>query len=450
LYGIFVSKLLILKCFLVNIKSLPLVLLQWDVPGILLRMPKSKGFQLANVCLLVGLGLTLSTLCEARAAETLVDLHAHAFMDRGLGFMFKGDFNGPLRSKNWSDHFSSQINAESLEASGLGLFVVSLYAHPIFAAARRDSIRKQVADAQAFVQTHPDWVIAHNSREAREAYSHGKRIMVLSLEGASGILDTEADIREFVDQDGISIVTFAHLADDKLTGAALMSSYHILGNPRGMLRAAIAHRHDVDGTLLNPRGLTPRGRWVASRLIQHHVWIDLSHATDASADELIPIMRAGGQPLLYTHIGMRDHLHAEREISVARMRQVKESGGILGTVPGESIVGNTPVPLAQCPSECGGNCRGGLFAFAAQFNEVAQLIGADHTFVGTDFSGAQDHLPPTRECPTGTSLDAKGFYNIGQTTEFWKALKFAGAHTQAVEERGIETFITAWEKVYAR
>jgi microsomal dipeptidase-like Zn-dependent dipeptidase len=378
---------------------------------------------------------------------TLVDLHAHAFMDRGLGLLFDGDFQSPLRSTNWSDLFSSQINADTLEASGLGLIVVSLYAHPLFAPARQQSIRQQIADARAFVQTHPDWVIARNPHEARDAYARGKRVMVLSLEGASGILDTEEDIKELVDEDGISIVTFAHLADDKLTGAALLSSYNVLGNPRGLVSALLGQKRSPDGKLLNPHGLTPYGRWVASRLIAHHVWIDLAHASEETSIALMTMMLEAGQPLLYTHMGLGTD--ASAALSSDLLRVVSGSGGIMGLVPGESIVGATHVPAENCPSACNGQCKGGVYALAAQFNAIASVIGDDHTFIGSDFNGAQVHLPPSHSCATGTTLDARGLYNISQTGELWAALLTAGARVKPSQEHGVENFLAVWEKVYA-
>jgi len=384
---------------------------------------------------------------QERPRYTLVDLHAHAFMDRGLGLLFDGDFRTPLRSTDWSDLFSSQINADTLEASGLGLIVVSLYAHPVFAPARQQSIRRQIEDAHEFVRTHRDWVIARNPQEARSAHARGQRVMLLSLEGASGILDTEEDIEEFVDRDGISIVTFAHLADDKLTGALLLPSFGGLGNPRGLVSALVEPKHGNDGARQNPHGLTPYGRWIASRLIAHHVWIDLAHASEVATLELMAMMLEAGEPLLYTHMGLHDDAHGA-PITDALIRLVGGSGGIVGLIPGESITGATRVPASLCPATCNGRCKGGVYALAAQFDEVARAIGDDHTFLGTDFNGAQVHLPPNRSCPTGTTLDEQGLYNISQTAELWEALGSTSAHSKANQEHGVENFLAAWEKAY--
>jgi microsomal dipeptidase-like Zn-dependent dipeptidase len=130
------------------------------------------------------------------------------------------------------------------------------------------------------------------------------------------------------------------------------------------------------------------------------------------------------------------------------LRVVSGSGGIIGVVPGESITGGTRVPPENCPPACNGQCKGGIYALAAQFNQIARVIGEDHTFIGTDFNGAQVHLPPSRTCATGTTLDERGFYNISQTGEFWEALQTAGARSKPTQEHGVENFLAVWEKVY--
>jgi len=173
----------------------------------------------------------------AAADDPYIDLHSHLFMKDGLGVLFSGKFSEKLHAHKWSDGFSSQANAETLEASHLGLVVVSLFASQPYVLNTRDSIRKQIALAEEFVKSHSDWVIARSASEAEKAIAAGKRVLVLSLEGASSILETDADIHEFIDEKGIRIVTFSHLMDDEYGGSALLASYHALSDPLGWLKA---------------------------------------------------------------------------------------------------------------------------------------------------------------------------------------------------------------------
>jgi microsomal dipeptidase-like Zn-dependent dipeptidase len=161
------------------------------------------------------------------------------------------------------------------------------------------------------------------------------------------------------------------------------------------------------------------------------------------------MMLEAGQPLLYTHMGLHHDADGVPVIDDV-LRMVRGSGGIVGIVPGESITGGTRVPPENCPAACEGACRGGIYALAAQWNAVAGVVGEDHTFIGSDFNGAQVHMPPSRSCPTGTTLDERGLYNISQTGELWEALQTAGARSEASRTHGIESFLAVWERVYAR
>jgi microsomal dipeptidase-like Zn-dependent dipeptidase len=357
----------------------------------------------------------------------LVDLHVHLFMEKGLGILFQGEFNGPLRSDDWSDRFSSQANPATLNASSLGLVIASLYAHPVFAPDRKGSIRAQIAEARAFVASNPDWYLATSAPQAAAAHQAGKKVLVLSLEGASGILDSEEDLREFIDNGGIRIVTFAHLADDKMTGAAMMGGYQNLGNPRGLI-AALPNKRGEYGELLNPHGLTPRGRQMVRALLARGVWIDLSHSPDSAQADLIPMLEAAGQPLLFTHGALRSWRHAERGMSDAQLDEVRATGGIVGLCP--APLGNT----------------GDVSDFAREFNDAARKVGASHVFVGSDFNGAQNHLKPNR-FPTGSSLDEHGLHQIGQTAELWSDMRDAGADANQSSFHGVENFVQIWSRV---
>ncbi len=149
-------------------------------------------------------------------------------------------------------------NEATLQSSNLGVVVVALYALPVLSGNRRQAIRLQIADAENFCRTHPEWLIARSPDEARAAHLAGKRVMVLSLEGASGILEHESDFREFIDQGGIRIVTFAHITNDHLTGAALMKGYRRLSSPWEWTKSLFAPHYNAKGILVSSKGLTSR------------------------------------------------------------------------------------------------------------------------------------------------------------------------------------------------
>ncbi len=154
-----------------------------------------------------------------------MELHAHLFMKEGMTWVFSGDFDGPLRATSWTQRLRSQANPESMNRSEAGIVVAMLYANPFFVISLYKSIRRQVRLAEVFVDQHPEWVLVRDAAQARSALSQGKRVLVLGLEGASGIIENEEDLREFVDTDGIRIVTLLHLTDDRFGGHCVSGGF---------------------------------------------------------------------------------------------------------------------------------------------------------------------------------------------------------------------------------
>jgi microsomal dipeptidase-like Zn-dependent dipeptidase len=367
-----------------------------------------------------------------------VELHAHLFMKEGMGWGFTGDFFGELRASGWSNQLSSMANPDTLERSGIGIVVAALYAHPVFTLSLRASIRKQIEQARKFVTEHPGWVIARSSAEARAALESGKRVMVLALEGASGIIESEEDLAEFVDRGGIRIVNLLHLTDDEYGGVAFLPGIKALTNPWTWLKGLFSPARDESGVRVNPDGLTDRGRKAALAFLKRGVWLDLAHASDASYAELVPLLRSRGQPHLYTHAPLRKYMKAERGVSEAQLKAVKLTGGIVGVMPADTMLEGTP-PSASPP------CDGAFGKLKLQYTEAAAIVGAESVMMGSDWNGGVKHLQPT--CETGTSLDREGLWNIGQQGQLWKALEASGAPVPKPLGRTIERFLDAWAKV---
>ena len=368
-----------------------------------------------------------------------VELHAHLFMKEGMSWLFRGDFEGPIRAHSWTDKLSSQTNAETLDDSGIGILVVSLYAHPFLTFSLRDSIRRQIKLTEVFVKQHPNWIIARSSLEAHRALSQGKRILILSLEGASGILETEEDLKEFVDRDGLRIVTLLHLTDDEYGGVAFLRGFRAMASPLAWTTQLFhpLYSPDDEGIQINRKGLTDRGFKLAQALLKRGIWIDLAHSSDVSQEALIPLLKNAGHPLLYTHTVLRNFHQAERGISEKQLLEVKNTQGIVGLMPSEEMLEGTQVP--------NDSCTGGVVALGVQYEHIAGIIGSASTVLGTDYNGGITHLKPG--CATETSLDQYGLYNISQTKEIWIALQKLGVHTPVPLSSSVDRFLNAWGSV---
>ncbi len=368
-----------------------------------------------------------------------VDLHAHLFMKEGLGCIFKGSFREPLQAKSWEDRFSSQVNDETLLQSNLDLVIATLYAHPLFNRSLRDSIRNQISMAQKFVAEHPQWILAEHPDQAKSALESGKHVMVLALEGASGILENEADIEEFVDRSGIRIVAPLHLTDDPYGGVAFLKGFRAISSPIAFLKNMIVPVRDLNGIRINSQGLTPFGIKMTQSLVRHKVWIDLSHASDASQNELIALMIKARQPLLYTHTVLRHYLHAERGISDLQLLEVQKSRGLVGLVPSEEMLDGTPGSAV---------CSGSINALALQFHEATEIVGDLSVGIGSDFNGAIQHLKPSCK-PTQSGIDLTGLWNIGQSEQLWKALRIQEVLPSSISKKAAFHFTRTWSRLWA-
>ena len=390
--------------------------------------------------------------CSSAAAQKWpsgrVDLHNHLFMKEALGVMFSGDFDEPLQASSWDDRLSSKVDARGLDDSGLGVVVVALFVHPLFAADLRQSLRDQLDRVDAFVRTHPHWAIARDPNELERILRSGRKALVLSLEGAAGVLETEEDLVEFVDQRGIRVVTLLHLVDDHLGGAANLDGFQHVGNPHRLAAQLLDPICQADGVERNPRGLTPSGERLAVELLRRHVWIDLSHASDAALQRLLPLIERSGQPPLFSHVPLRRFRPTERALSARTLARVAADGGLVGLIPSEDDFRSVEVPRSYCPDSCAlERCQGSVHAFAMMFDEAATQMDPASLMLGSDFNGGMRHL--ARACGTGTSLDDEaGYWRVGQTGELYRAATSLGAKIPAAADN-LRRYTQTWARVVA-
>jgi len=390
----------------------------------------------------------LCLLFFSTSSQAWVELHSHAFMKHGMGALFQGDFFGPLKSKSWKQMLRSNLNAESLEKSNVRIFIAALYAHPILASRPgalwhkgvRSSILAQIDEAKQFVKRNPEWELVTNPKQGRMAYEKGKKLLILSLEGAHSIFNSAKDFKDFIDDGGISMITPTHLINNDYAGSSYM---------RGLRKTAFTLKPIYfrirNGIKVNPMGLTQKGRELIRTLIAKKVWIDMTHMSDAAQAEVIPMLEAAGQPLLYTHTALRKYYKAERGISQQQLQEVKRQGGMVGLVASQEMLVDTKVPNWLCPSKC--DCqRDQVLRLATHYAEMVNILGQENVALGSDFNGGIPHLPKTR-CITHTSLDQKGLVDISQVPELLATMahKIPGAINSKAQEL---QFLNLWARLY--
>ncbi|MDR3608691.1 MAG: membrane dipeptidase [Oligoflexia bacterium] len=393
---------------------------------------------LATVTILAHAGVT-------HAAAPIVDLHAHLFFYEGTGVSFFGSFSSPVLTDSSSSRLGAKANAQALENSGARIIIVALYAHPLFWSTCRDSIRKQIDAAEAFVTAHPDWAIARSAEEAARLVHAGKRILILSIEGASCVLETEEDLNEFIDRRGVRIVTPVHFTDDTIGGASFMPGIEILTNPIAALESLIAPHFDQFGARVHSYGLGKKGQWLVESLLKRGIWIDLAHTSDGTYSALTPWLERAKQPFLYTHTILRRYYRAERGVTPERLEKVRDTGGIVGLLPSEDMLAETKADPVYCPTVCTGSCDQGIPIFLTQYSEMAGIVGdAQSVMIGSDINAPLNFLGAA--CSAQEKQGYHGLSQYGQLAELWQAMRnfdLVPRDPNAWTER----FLAVWSKV---
>lgn len=416
-----------------------------------------------------------------------IDLHAHLDMKPGLGILLQGSFSEAPRANHWSDRIHTKVSASLLAAltkeTRPKLIVATLYGHPYlgYSFARdglrfnrknnvRNGVEAEYRNLSAFVRDHSaDFAFAKNAGEARAILKQGKTVIVLSLEGAWGTLDSTQDIHRWVDERGLAIVTPVHLTPDELGGNALMSAFWSLANSTmDFLRSVIATRGDCLKTYCKSlEGLSAKGNQIVDELMYRNVWLDLAHANDIEIHSILekythgtPTSGAQALPLLVTHTQLRKYFPTERGLGDLEIDYVRKHDGIIGLIPTQQMM---PVAMKNAEAEAlrkhpedsekasaaqGMSCISSLDVFRTTFLHTIQLLGhANRVSLASDVNAPLDGLSPAcGEAPAGDpamlDLHRRGYYSYSQ----WNALtKFVTPPESA--DRALEHFLKLWERV---
>jgi microsomal dipeptidase-like Zn-dependent dipeptidase len=390
------------------------------------------------------ISLFIALLCSQTFAAG-IDLHSHPFMKHGIGPLFQGSFFTKTRSTSYKTMLKSNLNEQTLLESDINILVVALYTHPIlslFSGGPKKSIDKQIDEAEVFIQRNPDWIIAKSSQEASSALKEGKRVLILSLEGAENILESEDDLNYFINERGISIVTPIHLSNTHFGGAAYMRGFRKTFLNLSKLISPLRS----EGVVINFKGITKKGHWLLDELIKRQVWIDLTHGSDLYIAEAMKKIKAAKHPYLFTHTALRKYYKAERGLANWMIEEIKTHEAMVGLVPSEEMIIDTVAPSHLCPENCQ-SCDSGTRALAAQFLELSSEIGASNIALGQDFNGGIAHLSPDK-CDQDSEIDEKsGYYLFSQDQALNQKVQSLGLDIQMFGPESTKTFLRLWTKV---
>lgn len=220
-----------------------------------------------------------------------------------------------------------------------------------------------------------DWPKKTRANLLERALHQASRLRELAEQSGGGvlILKSKADLAAYRDR---------RLRGETLVGAVLgVEGAHALegdlGNLERLYEAGVrivAPTHffdnDIGGSAhgLDKGGLTELGRAMVKAMEARGMLLDLAHASSAVIDDAAAIV---SRPVIVSHTGVRGVCDNNRNLTDAQIRSIAATGGVVGIGFWKKAV-------------CGTDAA----AIARSIVYAANLVGAKHVALGSDFDGA--------------------------------------------------------------
>jgi microsomal dipeptidase-like Zn-dependent dipeptidase len=194
------------------------------------------------------------------------------------------------------------------------------------------------------------------------ANSNGKLVVIKTKKDLANFLErrkTEKIVGGFLGIEG------AHALDGKVenvdvlfdAGFRMMSPSHFFDTEMG----GSAHG-------LEKYGLTEKGKEMIRRMEAKGMLVDLAHASAKTIDDVLAVVK---KPIVVSHTGVRGTCDNQRNLSDEQLKAIAKTGGVIGIGFWDTAV-------------CGKDAR----SIAKAIRYAANLVGAEHVALGSDFDGA--------------------------------------------------------------
>jgi microsomal dipeptidase-like Zn-dependent dipeptidase len=186
------------------------------------------------------------------------------------------------------------------------------------------------------------------------------------------IIKTKSDLRAFVERrrsekiiGGWLGIEGAHALDGKPenvdvlfdAGFRMMSPSHFFDNDIG------GSAHGVE-----KYGLTEKGRETIRRMEAKGMLVDVAHASPKVIED---VLRMATKPVVVSHTGVKGTCDNQRNLSDEQLRAVAKTGGVIGIGFWDTAV-------------CGEDAQ----SIAKAIRYAADVVGAEHVALGSDFDGS--------------------------------------------------------------
>ena len=311
------------------------------------------------------------------SAAPVADLHTHPalnayYLRRDLG----REHRPPVR---WNP-LRQQIDLPRARAGGLRVLTNCAYAPAVLPV---KPFRAAVGAFQALEDLcarHPALAAVARRGEVAAVLASGKLAVIHAAEGGHHIEHSLEKLSELAAR-GLRYLTLTHFIHNGIAQPAALPGRPYFTALRGA------------------PGLTAFGKAVVRRCEELGVLVDVTHCSDRSFADVLGIAT---KPLMATHTGFRRFFESERNLSDEQLRMVARSGGMVGVITWNDLLGGDSIER-----------------MADSIVHGALVAGAEHVGIGTDFDGWVPSAAGIREArnyPALTDLLSKRGFTAAELT----------------------------------
>ena len=288
--------------------------------------------------------------------------------------------DGPIRAVDlhvdtpWRVHFKGRPKSADEGPATPALLRAGQYAAVVYPIYLPDYIHDDhpgIADADAVYATIDAIVAEHEALVPPSATVDADSVAVfVSIEGAGAFAEDITQIDRFVKR-GVKFVGPVHARDNRLAGAAT-------GKKRG--------------------GLTTLGKQFCERVYAAGGLVDVSHLSDTGFEDLRPIAKNFGAPIVATHSNARAKNKHRRNLTDKQLRVIGETGGVAGLNLHRGFLDS-----------------GDMAGVVAMVRHMVAIAGVEHVALGTDFEGgsATEAIKDASKLPAlAEALKKAGFSDV--------------------------------------
>lgn len=195
----------------------------------------------------------------------------------------------------------------------------------------------------------------------------------VSIEGAGAFAEDITQIDRFIAR-GVRLVGPVHAHDNDLASSATGKKAKKKGGG----------------------GLTDLGKRFCARVYEKGALVDVSHMSDQAFEDLVPIAKKYGAPIVATHSNARKLRNHPRNLPDGQLKIIGETGGVAGLNLHRTFVRK-------------GRAR--MKHVVAMVDHMVKVAGVDGVAIGTDYDGGRP-VPPVKDASKMPDL-AKALLEAG-------------------------------------